>query len=79
MRTIRTVPLRIPYQGLLEVQGEGIMRLSALAAYNETAQEPLKNARNGAAGALRNLDPAETARRRLDVFFYNVGLCDRPV
>lgn len=78
VRTIRTVPLRIPYQGLLEVQGEGIMRLSALAAYNETAQEPLKNARNGAAGALRNLDPAETARRRLDVFFYNVGLCDRP-
>jgi len=73
VRTIPTIPLRIPYAGTIEVQGEGIMRLSALKAYNETAAEPLKNARNGAAGALRNLDPAQTARRKLDAFFYNVG------
>lgn len=33
----------------MEVQGEGIMRLSVLNKYNETALEPLKNARNGAA------------------------------
>ena len=49
--TIPTVPLSIPYKGLLEVQGEGIMRLSQLKKYNETANEPLKNARNAAAGA----------------------------
>ncbi len=73
VRTIKSVPLRIPFQGLLEVQGEGIMRLSALEAYNETADEPLKNARNAAAGALRNLDPAETARRNLSLFCYGVG------
>ncbi len=72
-RTIRSVPLTIPYQGLLEVQGECIMRLSTLEAYNKTADEPLKNARNAAAGALRNLDPAVTARRKLDAFFYQVG------
>lgn len=73
LRTIRTVPLSIPFQGRMEVQGECIMRLSVLEAYNRTASEPLKNARNAAAGALRNLDPAVTAARKLDVFCYNVG------
>ena len=77
-RTIRDIPLRIPYTGRLEVQGECIMRLSALEKYNETAAVPLKNARNGAAGALRNLDPAVTAARRLSAFFYQVGTIDAP-
>lgn len=71
--TIKSVPLSIPYKGRLEVQGEGLMRLSALKKYNETANEPLKNARNAAAGALRNLDPAETAKRNLSLFCYSVG------
>ena len=73
VRTIRCVPLTIPYQGLLEVQGECIMKLSTLEEYNRTADEPLKNARNAAAGALRNLDPAVTAKRKLDAFFYQIG------
>lgn len=77
-RTIRCVPLSIPYQGLLEVQGECIMRLSTLESYNKTAEEPLKNARNGAAGALRNLDPAVTAKRKLDAFFYQIGTIENP-
>ena len=77
-KTVRTVPLTIPYQGLLEVQGECIMRLSVLEQYNKTAKEPLKNARNAAAGALRNLDPAVTAARRLDAFFYQVGTIENP-
>ena len=77
-RTIRTVPLTIPYKGLLEVQGECIMRLSTLEKYNATAAEPLKNARNAAAGAIRNLDPAVTASRKLDAFFYQVGTIDNP-
>ncbi|MBQ7137414.1 MAG: NAD-dependent DNA ligase LigA [Clostridia bacterium] len=77
-RTIRTVPLTIPHKGLLEVQGECIMRLSTLEKYNETASEPLKNARNAAAGAIRNLDPAVTAARKLDAFFYQVGTIDNP-
>ena len=78
VRTIRSVPLRIPYPGLLEVQGECIMRLSVLNAYNKTAAEPLKNARNAAAGALRNLDPSVTASRRLDALFYQVGTIENP-
>ncbi len=74
--TVQSVPLTIPYQGVLEVQGECIMRLSTLEKYNQTAKEPLKNARNAAAGALRNLDPAVTASRHLDAFFYQVGTID---
>jgi len=73
VRTIKSIPLSIPFTGRMEVQGEGIMRLSALEAYNAAAEEPLKNARNAAAGALRNLDPKVTAKRNLDAFFYNVG------
>ncbi len=73
IRTIRSVPLTIPFKGRMEVQGECIMKLSVLEAYNRTATEPLKNARNAAAGALRNLDPAVTAARKLDVICYNVG------
>ncbi|MBQ6515196.1 MAG: NAD-dependent DNA ligase LigA [Clostridia bacterium] len=76
--TIHTLPKRIPYKGLLEVQGECIMRLSTLEKYNKTAKEPLKNARNAAAGALRNLDPAVTASRHLDAFFYQVGTIENP-
>ncbi len=72
-KTIRTIPLSIPFKGRMEVQGECIMRLSTLEKYNEMAEEPLKNARNGAAGALRNLDPKVTASRNLDAFFYHIG------
>ena len=78
VRTIRCVPLSIPWQGLLEIQGECIMRLSVLEAYNKTHDEPLKNARNAAAGALRNLDPAVTAERKLDAFFYQIGTIEDP-
>ena len=78
VRTIRSIPLAIPYKGFMEVQGECIMRWSTFHAYNHTAQEPLKNPRNGAAGALRNLDPAVTAQRHLDAFFYQVNTIDQP-
>lgn len=71
--TIRSIPLSIPFRGRMEVHGEGVMRFSALEEYNRQAKEPLKNPRNAAAGALRNLDPAVTASRRLDAFFYDVG------
>lgn len=73
VKTIQSIPLRIGFEGKMEVQGEAVMRLSALEAYNKTAAEPLKNARNAAAGAIRNLDPAQTAKRRLDAFIYNIG------
>lgn len=76
IKTIHSVPLTIPYQGLIEVQGEGIMPLSSLERYNKRAEIPLKNARNAAAGAIRNLNPKVTAERALSAYFYNVGTAD---
>ena len=77
VKTIRSIPMTIPFNnGTIEVQGEGIMHLSVLEAYNKTAAEPLKNARNAAAGALRNLNPRTTAERKLSAFIYNVGYKD---
>mgnify|MGYP001019990458 CR=1 FL=1 len=73
IKTIKTLPLKIDYKNAMEVQGEGLMPLSALEKYNEVAEEPLKNARNAAAGALRNLDPRTTAKRNLIAYFYNIG------
>lgn len=72
VRTIKSVPLKIKFKGDLIVQGEGMMTAENLKKYNETATEVLKNARNGVAGAIRNLDPKETARRNLDFFCYSV-------
>lgn len=71
--TIKTIPLTIPFKGKMECQGECYMRLSVLDQLNKSGEEQLKNARNAAAGALRNLDPAVTAKRRLDVCMYSVG------
>lgn len=73
VKTIKTVPIHINYKGKLIVQGEGIMKLSALKKYNKTATEPLKNARNGVAGAIRNLDTSVTASRNLDVIVYAIN------
>lgn len=73
VKTIYSVPLKIEYEGLIEVQGEGLMPFKSLEEYNKTHEEPLKNARNAAAGALRNLDPKVTRERNLTAYFYNVG------
>lgn len=74
VETINSVPLSIGYKELIEVRGEGYMKRSSLAAYNEKhADEPLKNTRNGVAGAIRNLDPSVTAGRKLDMVFYSLG------
>lgn len=77
-KTICGIPLSIPYHGLMEIHGECIMRLSVLSKINKTAEEPLKNARNAASGALRNLDPGVTASRRLDARFYEIGTITDP-
>lgn len=71
--TIKSFPLKINYTGVLEVRGEAVIRLSVLDAYNKTAAEPLKNARNAVAGAIRNLDPKVTATRKPDIYFYDVN------
>ena len=77
VRTISKLPREIKYKGKIEIQGEGILRLSNFNKYNLTAAEPLKNARNGVAGAIRNLNPAVTAERNISFFAYNVGYSDK--
>ena len=72
-KTIKTLPLRIDNDYIIEVHGEAIMTKKAFEQYNKNADTPLKNLRNGAAGALRNLNIKETARRNLSAFFYDVG------
>lgn len=73
VKTIRTVPLSINFKGKVNVQGEGIIKLSELEKYNAKTDDKLKNARNAVAGAIRNLDPKVTAKRNLDFFAYNIN------
>ena len=72
VKTIKSIPTNIDYKGLIEVSGEGVMPLSRLKEYNENNEEKLKNARNAAAGALRNLDPKVTRSRHLECYLYNI-------
>lgn len=79
--TVKSFPLKISYPGTLEVRGEAVIRLSVLDEYNRThPDEQLKNARNAAAGAIRNLDPKVTAARRPEILFYDVNyMSENPV
>ncbi len=83
LRTIKSIPLLLSDNAakrfpLLEVRGEVIMRRTDFEKLNETLkannQEPLANARNGAAGSLRQLNSAITASRPL--IFYAYGVSD---
>lgn len=78
VRTIASIPMKISYKGLIEVQGEGVMPISKFNEYNEIAPIKLKNPRNAAAGALRNLDTSVTKSRKLDAYFYSVGYIENP-
>jgi DNA ligase (NAD+) len=76
VRTIRTIPLalRTKFDGLVEVRGEVFLPRLAFDRINRDREEngePLfANPRNAAAGAMRNLDPAQVAKRGLRAFFY---------
>jgi DNA ligase (NAD+) len=76
-RTIRSLPLRLLEPvARLEARGEVFFPLSEFERTNREREEegepPFANPRNAAAGALRQLDPAVTARRRLDLFLWNL-------
>ncbi|MCR1970977.1 NAD-dependent DNA ligase LigA [Clostridium cochlearium] len=73
VKTIKSIPLRIDSNNVMEIRGEAIMTKEAFEKYNKEAIIPLKNLRNGAAGALRNLNVRETAKRNLSAFFYDIG------
>ncbi len=83
LRTIRSIPLRLvavsgtPVPERLEARGEVFMNVADFKELNRRRQQeglaPFANPRNAAAGSLRQLDPAVTARRPLDIFLYGVG------
>lgn len=78
IRTIRSIPLKLPTQApLVEIRGEVYMRKDGFArmvAEQEAAgEEPFKNPRNAAAGSLKLLDPKQVARRPLAAVLYGLG------
>jgi len=73
VKTIKTVPLLLTQKIDIEVRGEIVMPKEALETYNKNnPNKPLANCRNGAAGALRQLDPKKTAQRKLSFYPYQV-------
>jgi DNA ligase (NAD+) len=84
VRTIRSVPLRLRgsgWPGVLEARGEVFLPIAGFESLNRRAAERgergFVNPRNAAAGSLRQLDPAITASRPLEVFFYGAGYHER--
>jgi DNA ligase (NAD+) len=86
LRTIRAIPLAMRLAdgeeppALVEVRGEVYFSRAAFRAFNERqvaeGKSPAPNARNAAAGSLRQLDPGVTARRDLSIWVYGLGARD---
>ena len=80
IRTVHAIPLRLQTASppaVLEVRGEVFMRRDDFERYNakqlEAGRPTLVNPRNGAAGSIRQLDPAIAAQRPLSFFAYGLG------
>lgn len=77
LKTVRSIPLRLrkalPF---IEVRGEVYMKKAVfeeiVKAQEENGETPFKNPRNAAAGSLRQKNAAMTAKRKLDIFVFNV-------
>lgn len=78
IKTIKSIPVKIQNRHIFEAHGEAIMTKKAFVEYNSSTKSPLKNLRNGAAGALRNLNVLETAKRNLSAFFYDISYNEGP-
>ena len=81
LRTIGAIPLRIDdAPPLVEVRGEVYMSLRDFTALNERRAEAgestFMNPRNSAAGTIRQLDPADAAKRPLSIWCYQVGVAE---
>lgn len=74
--TIKSIPLVLKEKIDIEVRGEIYMSHKALERVNEerirNGEKPLQNARNGAAGSIRQLDSKVAAKRGLDAFIYHL-------
>ena len=80
VRTIRSVPLKLEKVGKvgrqIEVRGEAYLARKVFEKINaereEEGESRFANPRNAASGAIRQLDPAMVAKRKLDMFAYDV-------
>lgn len=76
-KTIRSIPLVIPYKGLVEIRGEVVISYEDFDKINEdrikNSETVFANPRNCAAGSLRQLDSSITAKRRLQFFPWGIG------
>ena len=85
LKTINSIPLILrddisPLPDLVEVRGEVFIRKSDFEILNNQRSkednQPFANARNAAAGSLRQLDPKITATRSLSIYCYQAGVID---
>ena len=72
IRTIKSVPLELREPITIEVSGEVYMPKASFEKL-----EGFANPRNAAAGTVRQLDPKVAENRDLDLFFYEIGECDK--
>ena len=74
--TIKSIPLVLKEEIDIEVRGEIYMSRKTLEKVNlerlQNGEKPLQNARNGAAGSIRQLDSKVAARRGLEAFIYHL-------
>lgn len=74
-RTFMNIPLKIPYQGELVLRGEAVISYSDFELINnEIPDETLKykNPRNLCSGAVRQLDPSVTAKRKVKFYAFSL-------
>lgn len=80
MLTSQSVPRTIPFKGTLELRGEAYIARKDFAKINkerkEAGLELFKNARNACAGALKQKDPREAAKRQLKFICHGHGIID---
>lgn len=83
IKTIASVPLKLRTDNppaIIEIRGEVYMPKKGFDAYNDKAralgEKTFANPRNAAAGSLRQLNPAITANRPLDIYCYGIGACE---
>lgn len=79
--TLQTLPRELPHDApaKIEIRGEIYMTKADFLALNESQERQFANPRNAAAGSLRQLDPAITAKRPLSLFAYAQGESSSPV